>query len=97
MQLKTQSDGANNAVSTGEKKSIVMISSLAGYVDHPNNTAYGVSKFGVRRLWRSLRSRAPELDVRTNLIAPWFVDTPTVADMKSGLEKAGVQWGKGFT
>lgn len=97
MQLKPESTGATDGVSAGEKKSIVMISSLAGYTDYPNNTAYAAGKFGVRGLWRSLRSRAPEVGVRTNLIAPWFVDTPMVADMKAGLEKAGVQWGKGFT
>jgi len=97
MQLKPQTNGAANEASSGSKKSIVMIASLAGYVDYPNNSAYAAGKFGVRGLWRSIRSRAPELGVRTNLIAPWFVDTPMVAEMKSGLEKAGVKWGHGFT
>jgi len=97
MQLKPQTNGVATGPNGGFKKSIVMISSLAGYVDYPNNSAYAAGKFGVRGLWRSIRSRAPELGVRTNLIAPWFVDTPMVADMKAGLEKAGVKWGQGFT
>lgn len=97
MQLKSQTNGAADGAIAGSKKSIVMISSLAGYVDYPNNSAYAAAKFGVRGLWRSIRSRAPELGVRTNLIAPWFVDTPMVADLKAGLEKAGVKWGHGFT
>lgn len=97
MQLKPQTNGAANGTSATFKKSIVMIASLAGYVDYPNNSAYAASKFGVRGLWRSIRSRAPELGVRTNLIAPWFVDTPMTADMKAGLEQAGVKWGQGFT
>ena len=97
MQLKSQTNGITEAASTGAKKSIVMIASLAGYVDYPNNSAYAAGKFGVRGLWRSIRSRAPELGVRTNLIAPWFVDTPMVAGMKAGLEQAGVKWGQGFT
>lgn len=97
MQLKAEAGGAASGASAGSKKSIVMIASLAGYVDYPNNSAYAAGKFGVRGLWRSIRSRAPELGVRTNLIAPWFVDTPMVAGMKAGLEQAGVKWGHGFT
>jgi 5'-hydroxyaverantin dehydrogenase len=97
MQLKPETGGAANGASAESKKSIVMIASLAGYVDYPNNSAYAAGKFGVRGLWRSIRSRAPELGVRTNLIAPWFVDTPMVADMKAELVQAGVKWGQGFT
>lgn len=83
MQLKPQTNGVATGPNGGFKKSIVMISSLAGYVDYPNNSAYAAGKFGVRGLWRSIRSRAPELGVRTNLIAPWFVDTPMVRTPRS--------------
>jgi 5'-hydroxyaverantin dehydrogenase len=94
MQLKPQSSGATNGVSTAEKKSIVMISSLTGYVDYPNNTAYAASKFGARGLWRSLRSKAPDWEFEPTWSRP---HAPTVADMKLGLERAGVRWGKGST
>ena len=60
------------------KKSLILISSIMGYVDGTYNTDYGASKFGVRGLFRSIRSTAHKLDVRVNNIAPGYVLTPLV-------------------
>ncbi|KAK3117638.1 hypothetical protein LTR53_000766 [Teratosphaeriaceae sp. CCFEE 6253] len=60
------------------KKSLVLVSSMMGYVDCTYNTDYGVSKYGVRGLFRSLRSQAYKLNMRVNNIAPGYVLTPLV-------------------
>jgi 5'-hydroxyaverantin dehydrogenase len=90
------SDTSNGAISSSDK-SLIFISSMAGYTDYPNNSAYAAGKFGVRGLFRSVRHYAPKIGVRMNLIAPWFVDTPMTKFMKDELERAGIENGKGFT
>jgi len=57
-------------------KSLVFISSLAGYGDLSWNTTCNAAKFGVRGLWRSLRGGVGDYGIRSNLIAPWFIHTP---------------------
>ena len=54
-------------------KALVLVASLAAYVDYPGHTQYVVSKFGVRGLFRSLRAkgRKEEVGTRVNLVAPW--------------------------
>lgn len=55
----------------GEDKSLIFVSSLAGYIDDTHNSVYTASKFGMRGLWRSIRARAAaEMGVMCNLIAP---------------------------
>jgi 5'-hydroxyaverantin dehydrogenase len=64
---------------TGEssrKKSLVLVSSLAGYLDTSYNTAYCTSKFGVRGLFRSVRSETHKVNARVNNIAPGYFLTP---------------------
>ena len=58
------------------KKSLVLISSLTGYMDLPYNTGYATSKYGVRGLFRSIRSQANKVNARVNNIAPGYVLTP---------------------
>ncbi|KAK3627667.1 hypothetical protein LTR56_019119 [Elasticomyces elasticus] len=60
------------------KKSLILVSSMMGYVDGTYNTDYGISKYGVRGLFRSLRSQAYKLNMRVNNIAPGYVLTPLV-------------------
>ncbi|TKA75059.1 hypothetical protein B0A55_05987 [Friedmanniomyces simplex] len=60
------------------KKSLILVSSMMGYVDCTYNTDYGISKYGVRGLFRSLRSQAYKLNMRVNNIAPGYVLTPLV-------------------
>jgi 5'-hydroxyaverantin dehydrogenase len=57
-------------------KSLVLISSMMGYIDGPYNTGYAVSKFGVRGLFCSLRSQAHKLNARINNVAPGYILTP---------------------
>lgn len=56
---------------------IVLISSLAGYVGFPSSATYSMSKFGVRGLFYGTRDRAAAANppVRVNLVAPWFIPT----------------------
>lgn len=42
----------------GRDKSLIFVSSLAGYIDETHNSVYTASKFGTRGLWRSTRVRA---------------------------------------
>lgn len=59
------------------KPSIVLISSLAGYVGFSASSTYSMSKFGVRGLFYGIRDRASRETpaVRVNLVAPWFIET----------------------
>ena len=58
------------------KKSLVFVSSMMGYIDLPYNTGYAMSKFGIRGLFRSIRSQAHRFNVRVNNIAPAYILTP---------------------
>lgn len=60
------------------RKSLVLVSSLMAYVDGAYNTGYATSKFGVRGLFRSLRSQTHKINARINNIAPGYVLTPLV-------------------
>lgn len=57
------------------RKSLVVISSLAGYLEL-NAADYTASKWAVRGIFRSIRSKMEDLGYRVNLIAPWVMDTP---------------------
>ncbi len=58
------------------KKSLIFVSSMMGYIDLPYNTGYAMSKYGVRALFRSIRTQAHRFNVRVNNIAPAYVLTP---------------------
>lgn len=58
------------------KKSLILISSLTAYMDLPYNTGYATSKYGVRGMFRSIRSQAGKVNARINNIAPGYVLTP---------------------
>ena len=62
------------------RKCLVMISSLAGYLEL-EAADYTASKWAVRGLFRSTRSQMEDLGYRTNLIAPWVMDTPMSEDL----------------
>jgi len=82
----------------GEDKSLIFISSLAGYIDDTHNSVYTTSKFGMRGLWRSIRARAAaEMGVRCNLIAPWAVKTPMTAPILEVMDQMGIKEGAGIT
>lgn len=58
------------------KKSLILISSMTAYMDLPYNTGYATSKYGVRGMFRSIRSQAGKVNARVNNIAPGYVLTP---------------------
>ena len=61
-------------------KNLMLCTSLSGYVDY-GATQYCISKFGVRGLFRSLRSTAGKdtsFPLTVNLIAPGYTRTPIV-------------------
>lgn len=57
------------------RKSVILISSLAGYLEI-NCGDYTSTKWAVRGLFRSVRSKMEDLGYRVNLIAPWVMDRP---------------------
>lgn len=75
-------------------KSLVLVSSIGGYMDSPKASTYPASKFGVRGLFRSTRARTLDIGVRCNLLAPWFVDTPLIAPVKNAMAKRGLEMSK---
>jgi len=82
----------------GRDKSLIFVSSLAGYIDDTHNSVYTASKFGMRGLWRSIRARAgAEMGVRCNLIAPWAIKTPMTAPIIEVTDKMGIKEGEGIT
>ncbi|KAL1639591.1 hypothetical protein SLS58_007791 [Diplodia intermedia] len=65
---------------TDEPKSLILIASLAAYVDIPFMAAYTSSKYGVRGLFRSIRTIFAGRGHRVNLMAPWAIPTPMTAE-----------------
>ncbi|KAI9839209.1 MAG: hypothetical protein M1819_003202 [Sarea resinae] len=76
------------------KKQIVFISSLGGYLELSGLADYMASKFGVRGLWKALRSSITTLGIQTNLIAPTFMRTPMTKAIAADLEAKGVRFGR---
>lgn len=63
-----------------EDRSIVFLSSIAGFHDTPGFFVYQTSKHGVMGLMRALRFFAPKkLGIRVNCVCPWATDTPMIA------------------
>ena len=78
------------------QKSLILVASLAGYMDYPN-TDYTASKYATRGIFRSIRSRAPELGIRVNMICPWFIQTPMTAIFPGIFKERGIEPGKNFS
>ena len=70
------------------RKCLVVISSLAGYLEL-NAADYTASKWAVRGLFRSTRSKMEDLGYRVNLIAPWVMDTPMSKGLAELCRKEG--------
>ena len=73
------------------KKSLILVSSIGGYMDSSKASTYPASKFGVRGFFRSARARTLDIGVRCNLLAPWFVDTPLIAPVKNAMAARGLE------
>jgi NAD(P)-dependent dehydrogenase (short-subunit alcohol dehydrogenase family) len=66
-----------------DDKSLVLISSAAGFKDTPGLFAYTASKHGVLGLLRSLRPYLHKThNVRVNAICPWMTDTAMVKGIR---------------
>ena len=79
-------------------KSIILVCSLAGYHCVPGAVEYTVSKYGVRGLLKSLRSKTRAANLRLNTIAPTYIETPLLSpDMVTGLKSTGVQFAEAKT
>ncbi|KIW70025.1 hypothetical protein PV04_02336 [Phialophora macrospora] len=78
-------------------KSLILVSSLAGYSDMPGNTDYNASKFGVRGIFRGLRHTTSRLGVRVNLIAPFWISTPLSQQQMTEMASVGMMPGDGFS
>lgn len=79
-----------------DSKSIIFISSLAAYMDY-TDTPYTSSKYGVRGLFRSIRTRAKNQNVRCNNIAPWHMKTAQTKALEEHFGSRGLQEGRGYT
>lgn len=67
---------SSSGSSASLRKSLVLISSMTGYMDLPYNTGYATSKYGVRGLFRSIRGEGKKVNARINNVAPGYVLTP---------------------
>jgi 5'-hydroxyaverantin dehydrogenase len=88
---------APTKASTSIDKSLILVASIAAYMDSPKASTYPASKFGVRGLFRSTRARTLDIGVRCNLLAPWFIDTPLIAPMKSAMASRGINMAKALS
>ena len=74
--FRLQGTGPSEAQAAAPKKSLVLISSMTGYIDLPYNTDYSVSKYAIRGLFRSIRSQAHRVNARVNNVLPGYILTP---------------------
>lgn len=94
--LSTSSVGDTHSGGTlgAYEKQVLFISSLAGYTSWPARLDYATAKYGVRGLWKSLRSvpsSALGFPFRTNLLAPIFVATPMIGPLAERLRSLDVR------
>ncbi|KIW70915.1 hypothetical protein PV04_03145 [Phialophora macrospora] len=78
-------------------KSLILTSSTVAYADVGNFADYYTSKFGIRGLFRGLRHETPRLNIRTNCLAPYFMDTPMAQNGLEAFAAAGMAPGRDFT
>lgn len=65
-----------------KSKSLVLIASLAGYIDFTTSSQYAMSKYGVRGLFRSLRKKIKDTNIRCNVICPGYTRSPMTDNMR---------------
>lgn len=66
-------------VHTHRDRHLLLISSMAGFLPLPGSSLYAASKHAVLGLYRCLRATSFGHGVRTNIICPYFTDTPMLS------------------
>lgn len=67
-----------------DDKSMVLVSSVAGFKESPGLFAYSAAKHGVLGLLRALRVYLPKTHgIRVNAICPWMTDTVMVEGIRT--------------
>lgn len=84
---------SSNTTKKTPRKSLVVISSLAGYLEL-NDADYTASKWAVRGIFRSIRSMMEDRGYRVNLIAPWVMDTPMSKSLADTCRQHGIPVGE---
>ncbi|KAH6988652.1 putative 3-hydroxyacyl-CoA dehydrogenase [Ilyonectria destructans] len=75
----------------GQDKSLILVSSTAGFKETPGLFTYTASKHGVLGLLRSLRPYLIKThNIRVNAICPWMTDTVMVQGVRDGWLKEGL-------
>lgn len=78
----------------GDDKSLLLVSSLAGFHESPGLFVYQATKHGVIGLMRSLRKYFPvaygDVPIRVNCVCPWATDTAMVQTFQEAWKKEGL-------
>jgi short-subunit dehydrogenase len=72
-----------------KKGTVVLVSSVAGFVAAPRYGAYAASKFALEALGMSMRAELASRGVRVVVVRPGPVDTPFRANASRGAGEAG--------
>ncbi len=70
---------AARMVETGRKGSLIHMGSQMGHVGGPNRTLYCASKWGLEGFNKALALDLAANGIRSNIIAPTFIETPLTA------------------
>jgi NAD(P)-dependent dehydrogenase (short-subunit alcohol dehydrogenase family) len=75
-------------------KSLILVSSVAGFQESPGLFVYQATKHGVIGLMRSLRKYFPglysDVDIRVNCVCPWATDTGMVQTFQEAWKNEGL-------
>ena len=81
---------SNKQDASGSRGSIILIASTSGYFGGTGVVSYIASKHGVVGLARSSQSVAKELNVRVNVVAPFFTPTYITGGYSEEWKKRGL-------
>lgn len=73
--------GARRMIAQGVKGSLIHVSSQMGHVGGPNRSLYCASKWAVEGMSKALALDLAPFGIRSNTIAPTFVETPLTKPM----------------
>lgn len=79
---------------SGDDKSLILLSSVAGFEESPGLFVYQATKHGVIGLMRSLRCYFPsaygDVRIRVNCVCPWATKTAMTTTFQDSWEKEGL-------